>query len=279
MKILLLSPDGIGDLLLFLPIVESLKNTWDCEITLAVNGEKKNLVQGNPHLNVINPEDVNSDECNLSYTSHIYFPKSFSLPIHRVEMYERIYNLPMRKYFPAPIFYTDDELNHVKSFVDQYTNPVLIHTLSVDRPQYGKSMSRDFWDFFLKKYSNYTFIQVGQKHTDYDLPYDNVVDVRGMFDIRLSGLVSRYTLTHLCMDSIIAHFTPYTQKRGIVLWGSTTPLNYGHDININFHDGRDCSPCIDETEGANCCQRNGMEIPWNEIVNSFDTIINNLDNV
>ena len=56
-----------GDLLLFLPIVESLKNTWDCEITLAVNGEKKNLVQGNPYLNVINPEDVNSDEYDLSY--------------------------------------------------------------------------------------------------------------------------------------------------------------------------------------------------------------------
>ena len=28
---------------MFLPIVESLKNTWNCEITLAVNGEKKNL--------------------------------------------------------------------------------------------------------------------------------------------------------------------------------------------------------------------------------------------
>jgi len=45
------------------------------------------------------------------------------------------------------------------------------------------------------------------------------------------------------VDSFIAHAAAAVGLRGVVIWGPTSPDNWGHDTTVNFIGGSSCAPC------------------------------------
>ena len=84
------------------------------------------------------------------------------------------------------------------------------------------------------------------------------MDSRGNFTIRQEALLVKHSLFHITVDSVVQHLSYWAQKAGIVIFGSSSPVIYGHSHNTNIWDGRECSPCIDNIRNQNCCQIRGI---------------------
>ena len=70
------------------------------------------------------------------------------------------------------------------------------------------------------------------------------------------------TDTFVAIDSIVAHLSLHSNKKGIVIWGSSNSNTHGHKHNINLDAIRHCGkpPCIDlggfivpHDQNQNCC--------------------------
>lgn len=61
-------------------------------------------------------------------------------------------------------------------------------------------------------------------------------DIRFITDMPLDNLerLIQNSLTVICVDSFIQHFSWYLGKKSIVLWGQSDPLIFGHELHINL---------------------------------------------
>ena len=62
----------------------------------------------------------------------------------------------------------------------------------------------------------------------------------------------KYSKAFAGVDSFLNHATNAVQTPGVVLFGPTTPVVWGHDGNINIYRAVDCAPCVD-TIGKGPC--------------------------
>jgi ADP-heptose:LPS heptosyltransferase len=82
-------------------------------------------------------------------------------------------------------------------------------------------------------------IQVGHES---DLKCENSIDYRGK-DIRQQfGLLSK-SMLHIGIDSVYMHAAKALGVKSVIMWGSTSPGNYGYEDNVNIFCGFDCQPC------------------------------------
>ena len=292
-KIMIIGSGGIGDLYMFLPALRGIKEKWgeDTEIHLLtdeIGQPRRDLVWGQPDIyKMIGKKEfgnlpVNNFDLTYNVDSLTFSPTALLKDkIHIYDMWERVFGLDMWKHYPVKIYYTKKEESNISDFIKQFRYPVLIHTIHTDRYPSGKSLPQKFWEWLLPQYPNIQFLQVGTKESgtprsmDFDLNHlPNVIDIRGKHSIRLAGLLMNHVRFHISMDSIMAHLSATTQTKGVVVWGSSSPSYFGHKHNINLYTKKECSPCIELAKGVeNCCQKNGIDYPWNEIKTAVDRLI------
>ena len=111
-------------------------------------------------------------------------------------------------------------------------------------------------------YPQHNFYQVGTTKKlgdrivpDYDFTgmFPNVFDVRDRCNLKQTSYLLEQTDFFIAADSIVAHLSLASQKRGLVLWGSSSMKIHSHGHNYNLSSKRPCAPCIDLSTNSNCC--------------------------
>ncbi len=105
------------------------------------------------------------------------------------------------------------------------------------------------WKELVRQLQDYTFIQLGHK----DEPHvEGALDWRGKIGLREGFCMLKYSTSFVGIDSSFAHATNAFGLPGVVLFGDTSPVYWGHDNNINIYKNVFCSPCYDYSWGDPC---------------------------
>lgn len=148
---------------------------------------------------------------------------------------------------------------------------IVIHTGHSYKFPYGKSPNYEWWYELVSNLSDYNVYQVGSKITpeqpsrifpDFDIKHDNIIDLCDKINFRQIAHLLKISHSFIAIDSIVAHLSLHSTKRGIVLWGSSYVKTHGHDHNINLEALRHCGKpscidlggmIIDDATNLNCC--------------------------
>jgi ADP-heptose:LPS heptosyltransferase len=145
------------------------------------------------------------------------------------------------------IYLTKKEDARARSQLSEYRNPIIIHGCAFTSD--NKNWSVQSWEQLIREMPDYTFIQLGLAQ---EAKLAGAIDLRGKTSIRESIALIKCCLSFIGVDSSLSHATNAFDVAGVVLFGPSTPLVWGHSNNINLYKGTRCSPCID-TLRASCC--------------------------
>ncbi|SVA47693.1 uncharacterized protein METZ01_LOCUS100547 [marine metagenome] len=272
---------GIGDFYLLFPLFDALRSKYkDDNITLLSTNSIKNIAYNKKwfdnYINTFETEypinrfdrvynwDIQKHGITLFYPPKKHFWEIISdnldITLDR-DKFPDIFRLNI----------TDEE----KHLVDEFLNndiyfssgsfqpakgpTIVLHTGHPYKFPYGKTPNYEWWHELTTKLPNANFIQVGTKEEppqdkpsrivpDFHVQAENCFDLRDMINIRQVAYLLECTDTFVAIDSIVAHVSLHSNKKGIVLWGSSNPKTHGHEHNINLEAIRHCGqpPCIDK---------------------------------
>jgi len=154
------------------------------------------------------------------------------------------------KYKNVMIFLTREEEEIGKHLVSQYSTPVAIHVTA--KCSRNKHWPISQWTELVRRNPKYTFLQLGL-HDDELIP--GVVDLRGKFPLRAQFAILKYVKSFVGVDSSFSNATNAFGTPGVILYGPTNPMVWGHANIHNLYLGLSCSPCIDILGTAPCPYR------------------------
>lgn len=136
------------------------------------------------------------------------------------------------------LFFTKKEEDRARRMLAPYKDVILLHIHSRSSTKHHWPMEN--WEQLVRSMPDYTFIQVGLA----DEPsVKGALDWRGKTGVREAYCLLKYSLTFVGIDSSFAHATNAFDLPGVVLWGDTSPVHWGHENNINLFKKVPCSPC------------------------------------
>jgi len=145
------------------------------------------------------------------------------------------------------IYLTKKEEAKAKARLSPYRNPIIIHGCGVSSDNKNWSVQR--WEQLIREMPDYTFIQLGLSK---EARLTGAIDFRGKTTIRESIALIKYGLSFIGVDSSLSHATNAFDVAGVVLFGPSTPVVWGHSNNINLYKATRCSPCIDLLKNSRC---------------------------
>ncbi|MBS82992.1 MAG: hypothetical protein CMD65_02525 [Gammaproteobacteria bacterium] len=314
MNILYYYPDvlGYGDFYLLLPILESLRKKHKKDhITLASNKTIKSLIVNE---NIIDDWiEFQSNIGNQRIIDNIFhqFDKVYNLDIQRLgitlffrnnmhffDIMENDFEVKIdRNKFDSTFKFnlTSEEKDQVdKLILHNDKKNIVIHTGHSYKFPYGKTPNYEWWYELISNLSDYNVYQVGSKIAppqptrimpDFDIKHNNI-DLCDALSFRQIAYLLEISHTFIAIDSIVAHLSLHSMKRGIVLWGSSYVRTHGHEHNVNLEAIRHCGKpsCIDlggmivdDGTNLNCCL-----LPENQKPDSWpllDEVIYELNNL
>ena len=276
MNILYYYPDvlGYGDFYLLLPILESLRKKHKKDnITLASNSTIRSLIVNKNIIdNYIEFNIESENKRNINNVLH-QFDKVYDLDVQRFgitlffrnnmhffDIMENAFEVKIDRNKFDSIFkfnLTSEEKNQVdKLILHNNKKNIVIHTGHSYKFPYGKTPNYEWWHELVSNLSDYNVYQVGSKVAleqpsrllpDFDIKHDNIIDLCDKINFRQIAHLLKISHSFIAIDSIVAHLSLHSMKKGIVLWGSSYVKTHGHDHNINLEAIRHCGKpsCID----------------------------------
>jgi len=119
-----------------------------------------------------------------------------------------------------------------------YKNTVLMHIHS--RSSVNHHWPIEKWEALIEALPDCTFIQIGNKDEKY---VKGSLDWRGKTQLRDAFCLIKHAHTFVGVDSSFAHATNAFGLPGVVLFGDSSPVHWGHENNINLYKKVSCSPC------------------------------------
>jgi len=195
---------------------------------------------------------------------------------------------------------SDDEKQQVDQMLHHLVhNPcIVVHTGHTYKFPYGKTPDYEWWYKIISSLPNCNFFQVGTKKEspagepsrifpDFEIQLPNCYDLRDKFSLRQIAYLIERTNTFVAIDSVVAHLSLHSNKKGIVVWGSSNVNTHGHEHNINLEAIRHCGKphCIDlggflvkDDTNQNCCllPENAKPDCWpllDEVLHEIQTLI------
>jgi len=291
MKILLFYHDacGLGDFYLLFPFFKSLKHIHkEDEMTLIVREELQDLIADKGWFDEI--LDVHElsfpinefDKCYNFDIQKLGPTLFYKKDMHFWDIMESNLNIPIspRTYDIFKLNITSEDIAKVDGILDSLYNSnsknIVLHTGHNFKFPFGKTPSFEWWNNIITEFPEYNFIQTGIKEvevesrllSDFKLLGKNCYDCRGELSLKQVAYLIERCDTFIAIDSIVAHLSLHSMKKGIVIWGSSNKNTHGHSHNINLEASRPCkkSPCVDLTgflvpddRNQNCCLVNENE--------------------
>jgi ADP-heptose:LPS heptosyltransferase len=141
---------------------------------------------------------------------------------------------------PTPeLFLTPAEDDFGRSIVRRIRIPVAIHTTAFSD---NKNWPLRKWEALVSRNAQYDFLELGSCGKPLlNRGADNCTES----DLRLDFALLKHCKAFIGVESCFAHAAAAFGVPGVVLFGSTSPMTWGHATNINISSRKRCSPCID----------------------------------
>ena len=278
---------GLGDFYLSFPLFYTLRNTYKKDkITLVAPLLAADLLHGKEWVDEIVapnnfvPERKYDKVYDLDITrtgrSAIFKPE-----MDHFDIFESTYDISFgdRKKFPEifKLNTIDSEKEKVDSLIERHSTidskNVVIHTTHTARTPKGKTPPFEWWTELLSVFPQHRFYQVGTPVSMGErVPADfnfgnrltNLTDQRGFLNLRQVAYLIEQTDFFIGVDSVVQHLSLSSNKKGLVIYGSSDCKMAKHDHNHNLSSHRPCSPCIDNANNMNCCLMNRPDL-WPKI--------------
>ncbi len=254
---------GIGDALICTPTMKALKETYpDYKIVLyCINQQHKDVFKNNYFVDSLRLLKIGA---MLRYPYHLFaylfrkdlvryinlqfqhIPLSWVYSKSVVEIVPEIFGVKLKDK-NIQLFFTEKEQHHVAKMIQPYKDVIFMHITS--RSSANHNWKTERWIELVKQMPEFTFIQLGHK----DEPaVTGAVDWRGKTTLRESLCLIQYGLSFVGVESSLGHVTNAFGIPGVVLFGDSSPVHWGHDNNINIFKGLPCSPCFYYSWGDPC---------------------------
>jgi ADP-heptose:LPS heptosyltransferase len=240
---------GMGDALLATPALKALKQSRpDLELRVLCNENHLEILEPSPFLDYVSTSKDDSRFRNAPALTTCYgmFRPSVSVQKHATAIIADMLGVTLDdQRLHIPLSRADEE--KALNIVAGYRIPVSLH-VSSSSLRY-KNWPMDRWAELVRRLPECTFIQLGETK-DPEVP--SAVDVRGMTTVREAVAVVKHTRGFVGIDSFFNHASIAVGKPGVVLFGPSTPVIWGHPENTNLYAGVECSPCVDTIDKRPC---------------------------
>jgi len=267
---------GLGDFYLSFPLFYTLRNTYKKDkITLVAPLLAADLLYGKEWVDeIIAPENFKPER---------KYDKVYDLDITRTgrsaifkpsmdyfDIFEATYDISFgdRKKFPEifKLNTIDSEKKVVDDLIERHSvldgKNIVLHTTHTSRTPRGKTPPFQWWNELISMYPQHRFYQVGTPVTMSErVPADfyfgtrhkNLIDQRGFLNLRQVAYLIEQADFFIGVDSVVQHLSLSSERKGLVVFGSSDCKMAKHDHNHNVSAKRPCSPCIDNANNPNCC--------------------------
>lgn len=256
-EIIIVTFGGIGDLLNCTPTIKAVKESYPNSKVIVYCHKKS-------HQEVL-AKDPNIDSLRLlkplamlRYPYHLYALLTSPDKIKYYHMHFQIiplsfvYKKSVKEVVPevfadlniqlkstrVQIYFTAKEEEKARRALAPYKNVIVMHTKSLSSENHHWPLER--WEALVKELPEYTFIQTGTASEPY---VKGALDWRNKLSIRESLCILKYADSFVGIESSMAHATNAFDIPGVVLFGDTSPVHFGHENNINIYKSVRCSPC------------------------------------
>ncbi|HEY8898250.1 MAG TPA: glycosyltransferase family 9 protein [Niastella sp.] len=253
-ELIIVSAGGIGDAIVATPTYKALRQTYPHHriIVYCVNEKHYNVFLNNPHIDSLRMLKVKH---MWKYPRHLYaylfnrksiqyrlmafqhIPLTFIYDKNVKEIIPEIFDLPVKDP-KAELYFTHKEEETAKKLLEPFPCPILMHIHSRASQNHHWELER--WETLVKELPECTFIQIGHV----DEPYvKGAVDFRGKTGLREALCMLKFACSFVGVDSNFSHVTNAFDVPGVVLFGDSSPVFWGHSNNINIYKALPCSPC------------------------------------
>lgn len=276
-KIIVTTRGGIGDVLLCTPALRAVK---ECNrdrklIVYCLNKAHRDVLLNNPYIDSVRlipplylwryPYHLfcylfnkrwnegymfNPDRLKHYRLTFQHIPLSWVYEKSAKEVIPEIFadlNVKLN-YKNIELFFTRKEEDIARRKLAPYRNVVLIHVYSTTSQNHLWQTEK--WESLVKEMPEFTFIQIGNSNDPY---------VKGALDwrsdknsVRDAFCLMKYATSFVGVESCMAHATNAFDLPGVVLFGDSSPVRYGHDNNINIYKKVWCAPCFHYVQGHPC---------------------------
>jgi hypothetical protein len=250
---------GIGKHVLFSSMIEKLSEA---------TGEKIIIMSAYPDLFKFHPKVEKTVFYNEPgfYDEYVYNTKNnivFSEPYfsnyvkgktHILEEWCNLYNIKYDETILPDLYVDKFSIEESERFVNENKKFIIIQfsggqspvTMDINKQHismgqirdYPRALAQEFVNKFKEKYPDTTVL-------NYALPNELTYNLDGCIQIESPYLfyisLLNYAETFVSIDSSLHHFAAnrYINKKGVVLWGSTSPKCLGYKKNINLTNAKD----------------------------------------
>lgn len=253
-KIILVTWGGIGDVIICTPAIKAFKETYqDFKIVVyCLSKSHYDVLRNNPNIDSLrllkvwrmfrNPIHLFAFLFNrklVKYTwmcfqpispSHIYQKSIKEIAADMLKLKLRDSNVQ--------IFLSSSEMKRSLEMLGPYKNIIIMHIHS--RSSQNHHWSHNKWVELIREMPDYTFVQLGLPD---ELHVEGAIDLRGKTSLREAFALIKCADSFVGIDSNFSHVTNAFDIPGVVLFGDSDPLLWGHENNINIYKKVECSPC------------------------------------
>jgi ADP-heptose:LPS heptosyltransferase len=292
---------GIGDALMSLPIIRRLSEKYNVEIALRdpkkceVGEWVEDILANNPFVHKLiywkwmmeHLNQMQVYEKVILLAGHLLDQEIFwATPMHRIEFMGNTAGVNDCNPHDINIFLTEDEDTWAKNKLEDIKNPVIIQPTILREPwpnNQGKQIPIEIYPRLFRDFPELTFIGLGTRIEGYgdmaDLgKWDNYISFVNNTTIRQSIALLKHSKFYIIPDSFLNHASGGLNKKGIVIFGNTSPQIYGYDNNYNLWYAPPCSPCrlqdpVDAAVQEDCCIKDGIPVEYENLNKNVKILI------
>lgn len=250
---------GLGDVMLSTPSFESLKNAKPSPkiVVYYRTIPHRDILKNNPFIDELKP--LNRIFYVRSFLSSlIRQPKKFITFNYGSLFPSLYYRIPATRIIGEmlgctvtssrlSVYLTNEEDQEALTYLARYRAPVIINITS--RTSSNQHWPVELWESLIKRVPLNDFIQIG---TESENLVKGAVDLRGKTSVRQALALVKHAHSFVGVVSGFSHATNAFGTPGVVLFGPSTPVIWGHTNNINIYKSLACAPCIDSLFKNEC---------------------------
>ena len=306
-KVLVKIHGGIGDALIALPVIKKLSESYMVDLVLRDRSKSPvgewvaEIIKYNPYINRIiewhevmeNVKDMRRYDKVVLLAGHLYDQEVYYKDlISRIDFMGNIAGITGCNVSDINIFLTPSENTWAQNTLKNINNPVIIQPSILRDPwpnNQGKQIPIDIYPRLFKDFPEITFIGLGtlifskNMETIYgDMPdlenAPNYISMKNKTSIRQAVALLKYSTSHILPDSFLNHASGGFNKKGIVIFGNTSPQVYGYKNNYNLWYAPPCSPCrlqdpVDSAAQEDCCIKDGIPVEYDNLKRNFKKLL------
>lgn len=232
-------PGALGDVLCTTPAVRELRKKHPkAHIRYVTNEHSFPILKCNSDIDEVVQDDPNryADlRIEFAYPLNEGYPY-LPLKRHLVQYFAECAGVELSDNRPVINLLPDDlvKLEHKK--------PIITFAVKTGWSEY-KEWPLERWEKLIGLFPEYQFIQLGAPN---EPQIKGAQYMCGKLSIRESFSVLQQSELFIGLDSLFNHASKALGTPAVVMFGSTSPIGSGYDVNINLWSEYECSPCYRE---------------------------------